>query len=104
MLFRGTIFYFLVLDGSVLGFSSPSIHSALVLTNEYDNDISKRTYELQLLHEKSSKAAEAKAAETMREVIMESSQTTENVGKGDDKASNFHRQSNGSASSYAFQS
>ena len=32
------IFYFLGLDGSVLGFSSPSIHSDLVLTNEYDND------------------------------------------------------------------
>ncbi|KAG4929822.1 hypothetical protein AAZX31_17G076200 [Glycine max] len=68
------------------------------------NDISKITYELQLLHEKSSKATEAKAAETMREVIMESSRTTENVGKGDDKASNSCRQSNGSTNSYSFQS
>ncbi|KAL2321510.1 hypothetical protein Fmac_025889 [Flemingia macrophylla] len=68
------------------------------------NDISQRTAEQQLLHQECSKATEAKAAETMREVIMESSQTTYNVGKGDDKASNSNRPSDGSVNSYAFQS
>ncbi|TKY55025.1 hypothetical protein E2542_SST19439 [Spatholobus suberectus] len=66
------------------------------------NDISQRTAELR--HQESSRVTEAKAAETMREVIMESSRTTENVGKGDDKVSNSHRQSDGSTNSYAFQS
>lgn len=74
------------------------------------NDISKRTYELQLLHEKSSKAAEAKAAETMREVIMENS-----ISKGDlipaggatpsnmRSTSNAHsHKSDGSTKSFAF--
>ncbi|RDX97659.1 hypothetical protein CR513_19546, partial [Mucuna pruriens] len=66
------------------------------------NDISQRTAQL---HEESSKATEAKAAETMREVIMESSRrTTDNVGGGDEKASNSHRCSDGSDHSYAFQS
>ncbi|KAJ1421817.1 hypothetical protein SESBI_13455 [Sesbania bispinosa] len=61
------------------------------------NDISQRTAEL---HEERKRATEAKAAETMREVIMESSQ---NVGIAEDKNSNSHRQSDGSTKSYAFQ-
>lgn len=77
--------------------ASPTPEQPPAQVNKF-NDISQRTAEHQLLHEESSKATEAKAAETMREVIMESSQTTENV------ASNSHRQSNGSAKSYAFQS
>ena len=44
-------------------------------------DISQRAAEL---HEESTTVTEAKAAETMREVIMETSRTTENVAKGDD--------------------
>lgn len=66
------------------------------------NDISQRTAEL---HEECHKITEAKAAETMREVIMETSRTNENVGKaGEDKSSNSHRQSDGSTKSFAFQS
>lgn len=79
--------------------ASPA-HNLASQTNKF-NAISKKTHELQ--HELSSKKAEAKAAETMREVIMESSRTTENVRKGDDKASNSRRYSHGSTNSYAFQ-
>lgn len=64
------------------------------------NDISQRTAEL---HEEGLKVTEAKAAETMREVIMESSQTTDNIGKREDGNSNSQRQSDGSIKSYAFQ-
>ena len=65
------------------------------------NDISQRTAEL---HEEGLKVTEAKAAETMREVIMESSQTTEeNTDKVEQvKKSNSRRQSDGSTKSYAF--
>ncbi|CAJ1944195.1 unnamed protein product [Sphenostylis stenocarpa] len=65
-------------------------------------DISNRSHEEQLLNEHSSKANEAKAAEIMREVIMESSRTTQNDGKGDEKAFNSHHESTESTSSYAF--
>ncbi|WVZ13060.1 hypothetical protein V8G54_017590 [Vigna mungo] len=80
-------------------YASPN-HNLAASTNKF-NAISKRTHELQ--NELSSKNAEAKAAETMREVIMESSQTTQNVGEGDDKAFEPRRQSNDSSNSYAFQ-
>ncbi|XP_014506635.1 dentin sialophosphoprotein [Vigna radiata var. radiata] len=80
-------------------YASPN-HNLAASTNKF-NAISKRTHVLQ--NELSSKNAEAKAAETMREVIMESSQTTQNVGKGDDKAFEPQRQSNDSSNSYAFQ-
>ncbi|XP_058732971.1 uncharacterized protein LOC131604553 [Vicia villosa] len=58
------------------------------------NDISQRTAEL---HEEGLKVTEAKAAETMREVIMESSRTTEN------KEDKTQLHSDGSTKSYAFQ-
>ncbi|KAE9601914.1 hypothetical protein Lal_00040792 [Lupinus albus] len=68
------------------------------------NDISQRTAEMHVECSKA-KATEAKAAEIMREVIMETSRTNENVGKGgDDKNSNTRRQSDGSTQSFAFQS
>ncbi|KAK7388867.1 hypothetical protein VNO78_23694 [Psophocarpus tetragonolobus] len=66
------------------------------------NDISQKTYEQQLLDGETSKATEAKAAETMREVIMESSRTADNIGQGDEKVSNSLCQDN--ANSHAFQS
>lgn len=78
--------------------ASPS-HQPLTPVNKF-NDISQRTAEL---HEEGSKVTEAKAAETMREVIMESSKTNENVGKREDKNSNSQRQPDGSTNSYAFQ-
>ncbi|XP_027922155.1 uncharacterized protein LOC114179870 isoform X2 [Vigna unguiculata] len=81
-------------------YASPNNNNVDASTNKF-NAISKRTHELQ--NELSSKNAEARAAETMREVIMESSKTTENVGKGDDKAFEPQRQSNDSTNSYAFQ-
>lgn len=62
------------------------------------NDISQRTAEL---HEEGLKVTEAKAAETMREVIMESSRTTEN--KEDKKSTSTQLHSDGSTKSYAFQ-
>ncbi|KAI5416556.1 hypothetical protein KIW84_041562 [Lathyrus oleraceus] len=61
------------------------------------NDISQRTAEL---HEEGLKVTEAKAAETMREVIMENCRTMEN--KQDKKSSSKHHL-DGSAKSYAFQ-
>ncbi|KAL5064894.1 hypothetical protein RYX36_026631 [Vicia faba] len=61
------------------------------------NDISQRTAEL---HEEGMKVTEAKAAETMREVIMESSRTTE-IKEG--KKSSPQIPSDGSTKSYAFQ-
>jgi hypothetical protein len=64
------------------------------------NDISQRTAEL---HEEGLKVTEAKAAETMREVIMESCRTTENVVKREDKKSKSQHESDGSTKSYAFQ-
>ncbi|WJX90099.1 hypothetical protein P8452_72031 [Trifolium repens] len=64
------------------------------------NDISQRTAEL---HEEGLKVTEAKAAETMREVIMESCRTTENVVKKEDKKSKSQHESDGSTKSYAFQ-
>jgi hypothetical protein len=65
------------------------------------NDISQRTAEL---HEEGlKKVTEAKAAETMREVIMESCQTTKNVVKKEDKKSKSQHESDGSTKSYAFQ-
>ncbi|KAE9609652.1 hypothetical protein Lal_00006795 [Lupinus albus] len=69
------------------------------------NDISQRTAEMHVECSKA-KATEAKAFETMREVIMETSRTNENaVGKGgDDKNSNTRHQSDGSTQSFAFQS
>ncbi|KAL9326354.1 hypothetical protein ACSQ67_006999 [Phaseolus vulgaris] len=74
--------------------ASPT-HSLATPTNKF-NAMSQRTHEL--LHAHSSKTAEARAAERMREVIMESSETTENVGK-----EHSQRHSNGSSNSYAFQ-
>ncbi|KAK7330286.1 hypothetical protein VNO77_24476 [Canavalia gladiata] len=65
------------------------------------NTISQRAAEL---HEESLKLTEAKAAETMREVAMENTLTTENVVKAESKRSDSHRLSNGSTNSYAFQS
>ncbi|KAK7347349.1 hypothetical protein VNO80_21879 [Phaseolus coccineus] len=73
--------------------ASPT-HYLATPTNKF-NAMSQRTHEL--LHAHSSKTAEAKAAERMREVIMESS-ATENLGKGHSR-----RHSNGSSNSYAFQ-
>ncbi|CAK8563249.1 unnamed protein product [Lathyrus sativus] len=61
------------------------------------NDISQRTAEL---HEEGLKVTEAKAAETMREVIMENSRTTENM---QDKRSSSLHPSDSSTKSYAFQ-
>lgn len=61
------------------------------------NDISQRTAEL---HEEGLKVTEAKAAETMREVIMENCRTMEN--KQDKKSSSKHHLDD-SAKSYAFQ-
>jgi len=63
------------------------------------NAISKGTAEL---HEEGLKVTEAKAAETMREVIMESSQTTKNAVRKEYEKSNSKHHSNGSSESYAF--
>ncbi|RHN63730.1 hypothetical protein MtrunA17_Chr4g0061481 [Medicago truncatula] len=77
--------------------ASPN-HQPPVPVNKF-NAISKGTAEL---HEEGLKVTEAKAAETMREVIMESSQTTKYVVKKEDKKSNSRHQSHGSTGSYAF--
>ncbi|OIW19663.1 hypothetical protein TanjilG_18473 [Lupinus angustifolius] len=85
---------------------SPQPPTAPVITTPVNkfNDISQRTAEMHVECSKA-KATEAKAAETMREVIMETSKTNEDVGKGgDDKNSNARRQSDGSTQSFAFQS
>ncbi|CAL0330593.1 unnamed protein product [Lupinus luteus] len=83
--------------------SSPSPQPPTAPVNKF-NDISQRTAEMHVECSKA-KATEAKAAETMREVIMETSRTNENVDKGgDDKNSNTRRQSDGSTQSFAFQS
>jgi len=77
--------------------ASPN-HQPPVPVNKF-NAISKGTAEL---HEEGFKVTEAKAAETMREVIMESSQTTKNVVKKKDKKSNSRHHSDDSTGSYAF--
>ncbi|CAL0325761.1 unnamed protein product [Lupinus luteus] len=85
--------------------SSPSHQPSAETTpvNKF-NDISQRTAEMHVESSKA-KATEAKAFETMREVIMETSRTNENAGKGGDgKNSNTGHQSGGSTQSFAFQS
>ncbi|XP_019463111.1 PREDICTED: uncharacterized protein LOC109361998 isoform X2 [Lupinus angustifolius] len=85
--------------------SSPSHQPTAETTpvNKF-NDISQRTAEMHVECSKA-KATEAKAFETMREVIMETSRTNENAGEGgDDKNSNTRHQSDGSTQSFAFQS
>ncbi|PNX72507.1 hypothetical protein L195_g024422 [Trifolium pratense] len=64
------------------------------------NDISQRIAEL---HEEGLKVTEAKAAETMREVIMESCLTTKNAVEKEDTKSKSQHEQDGSTKSYAFQ-
>ncbi|GAU36035.1 hypothetical protein TSUD_208050 [Trifolium subterraneum] len=79
--------------------ASPNHQPPLTPVNKF-NDISQRTAEL---HEEGLKVTEAKAAETMREVIMESCLTKENDVKKEDTKSTSQHESDGSTKSYAFQ-